>query len=119
MTSPVLKSGSQLSCSFEVDVSRRSFELVAVDPVIMPADNKGNVLRGALMDIVNWLVRTKVGATPGVSKTPQPPGPHGRESVVDAIQRTRGKYKDALSSSEEFVAQKSDERFPENRCCRE
>ena len=119
MTSPVLKSGSQLSCSFEVDVSRLRFELVAVDPVIMPADTKGNVLRGALMDIVNWLALTKVVQLLEFAKHLQPAGRHGRESVVDAIQRTRGKYKDALSSSKKFAAQKSDERFLENRCCRE
>ena len=78
MTSPVLKSGSQLSCSFEVDVSRLRFELVAVDPVIMPPDNKCNVLRGALMDIVNWLARTKVVQLLEFAKTLEPPGPHGR-----------------------------------------
>jgi len=119
MTRLVLKSGSQLSCNFDVDVCRLRFELVAVDPVIMPLDNNCNVLRGALMDIVNWLARAKVVQLLEFAKHLQPAGRHGRESVVDAIQRTRGKYKDALSSSKKFAAQKSDERFLENRCCRE
>jgi hypothetical protein len=68
-----------------------------------------------LMDIVDRLPPTKVVQLLEFAKHLQTPGKASSGSVAGAIQRTRGKYKDVLSSSEEFASRKSDERFLESR----
>lgn len=67
-----------------------------------------------LMDIVNRLPLTKVIQLLEFAKRLQVPGIRDRESLADAVRRTHGKYKNILSSSEEFAAEKSDERFLED-----
>lgn len=67
-----------------------------------------------MMDIVDRLPPTKMVQLLELAKHLQSPGRRSRESVVEGIRRTRGKYKDVLSSTEEFAARKSDERFPES-----
>ena len=59
-----------------------------------------------LMDIVDRLSPTKLVQLLEFAKHLQSPSRPGPESVVAAIQRTRGKYKDVLSSSEEFAERK-------------
>ena len=47
MTSALPLADSQRTSTFDFPISRFRFELVALDLVVMPRDNKGNVLRGA------------------------------------------------------------------------
>lgn len=63
-----------------------------------------------LMDIVDRLPPAKAVQLLEFAKHLQSQGRPGCESVVAAIQRTRGKYRDVLSSSQEFAERKSDDR---------
>jgi hypothetical protein len=47
MTIALPLADSQRTSTFDFPISQFRFELVALDSVVMPRDNKGNVLRGA------------------------------------------------------------------------
>ena len=68
-----------------------------------------------LMDIVDRLPPTKVVQLLEFAKHLQSPRTADRQSISEAIRRTRGKYRDVLSSSDEFAARKDEERGIEDR----
>ena len=78
----------------------------------MSDSQKSDTNRKELIEIVKGLPPTKVLE---FAKRLQSPAGRDPASVMKAIQRTRGKYREVLSSSQEFAARKSDERQLENR----
>ena len=81
----------------------------------MSDSQKSHTNRRELIEIVKGLPPTKVVQVLEFAKRLQSPAGRDRASVMKAIQRTRGKYREVLSSSQEFAARKSDERQLENR----
>lgn len=68
-----------------------------------------------LMDIVDALPPSKVVQLLEFAQRLRSPSKRDRKGVLKAAARIRGKYKDALSSSDEFAARKGDERLMEDR----
>ena len=81
----------------------------------MPDSKKSDVNKRELIEIVNELPPTKVVQLLEFAKHLQSPAGRDPASIMKAVERTCGKYRDVLSSSEEFAAPKSDERRLENR----
>ena len=81
----------------------------------MSNSQKSDTNRKELIEIVKGLPPTKVVQVLEFAKRLQSPAGRDPASVMKAIQRTRGKYREVLSSSQEFAARKSDERQLENR----
>ena len=80
----------------------------------MSDSQKSDTNRKELIEIVKGLPPTKVQVLEFAKRLQSPAG-RDPASVMKAIQRTRGKYREVLSSSQEFAARKSDERQLENR----
>ncbi len=80
----------------------------------MPDPKELDANQKELIEIVNGLPPMKVAQLLEFAKLLQSTAGRDRASVMSAIQRTRGKYRQVVSSSEDFALRKSDERRLEN-----
>lgn len=72
-----------------------------------------DIEKNELIDIVQRLPPTKVIQLLELAKRLQSPGKRDQQAVQEAVDRTCGKYRDVLSSGNQFVARKREERVME------